>query len=379
MPRRQGRSQRQRRQDIIQQIVQGLADDVREEEPEKHALREKCVFEHWKANSGEYETVCKLFSTDKSEHMCAIMHEPTCSASVDNLPELWPLENAEGESAAGANTVQLECSHLFYAPALAFHFLVKDMRCPVCRQGCLEKMHLLSVPLSVRHLYEAKVQALVQNTLHDEFASVNLMQIASVLSDLEVEMRIFPPSANTPNVHTPWASHTASARTRVIFEPEHVEHIQQRVLGNNTDAPLTTNFAVHRSFQRLIRSIIGRHYFLNTGCRVRFALTHPLIPLRFRSHEMAIGHTWLTHFTSPDSSSIPLFCPGVAGTEPVGFIRCAFCPTTVTTSITVDMNMYIIINIVTNVSDISDSIRDTVQQHMFVQLPVVALLHNDSQ
>lgn len=377
MPRRQGRTQRQRRQDIIQQIVQGLAEDVREEEPD--TLPEKFVFERWKANSGEYQTVCKLFSTDKSEHVCAIMHEPTCSASVDNLPELWPLENAEGEVGAGANTVQLQCSHIFYAPALAFHFLVKDMRCPVCRQGCLEQMHLLSVPLSVRHLYEAKVQALVQNTLHDEIASVDPMQIASVLSDLEVEMRIFPPSANTPNDHTPWASHTASARTRVIFEAEHVEHIQQRVLGNNTDAPLTTNFAVHRSFQRLIRSIIGRHYFLNTGCRVRFALTHPLIPLRFRSNEMAIGHTWLTHFTSPDSSTIPLFCPNVAGTEPVGFIRCAFCPTTLTTSITVDMNMYIIINIVTNVSDIIDSIRDTVQQHMSVQLPVVALLHNDSQ
>ena len=64
----------------------------------------------------------------------------------------------------------------------------------------------------------------------------------------------------------------------------------------------------------------------------------------------------------------------VGGIEPVGLIRFVHCPANNTTSINVDMKMHIILNILSYVGDVLGSIQNSVQLHMALQLPVVALL-----
>ena len=113
---------------------------------------------------------------------------------------------------------------------------------------------------------------------------------------------------------------------------------------------MTTNFAVHRSFQRLVRSIVGRHFVLETDCEIRFALTHPLLPVTFISHQLSIQQAWGGFFEADSPAVVPLFCSS-AGPEPVGFVRSVYCAASNTTSITVDMNMHIIINILSYVGD----------------------------
>ena len=87
-----------------------------------------------------------------------------------------------------------------------------------------------------------------------------------------VEMRRFGVSAEEQL--RPRSSHSATARTRVIFEEQHVHDIQSSMLAvassyscvqDERDLPMTTNFAVHRSFQRLIHCMLGRQYVCQCG------------------------------------------------------------------------------------------------------------------
>jgi hypothetical protein len=164
------------------------------------------------------------------------------------------------------------------------------------------------VPSSVRPMYVAKLHGLQKRSIEYEVSSIEPGHISNVLSELELEMRIFAVSAEDPSV----SSHTTTARTRVIFDAQHVQHIQGSMLAvaianssvqddanvpDDTNLPMTTNFSLHRSFQRLIRGMLGRQYVQQTGAVVCFALTHPLLPLSFRSNQLSVAEAWNAHFT----------------------------------------------------------------------------------
>ena len=160
MTRTPNRRRRARRQEIAQQLAQemnAVAHDYCHEQQivpmplcsgQSYASKPPlasdqltgCTSECWRASSGVYETTCELFMTNDLVITCPIMHEPTCSAVIDDLPAMWPLPNN-----AGANTARLPCSHTFYVHALALHFLATDMRCPVCRAGSAVPMDILSM------------------------------------------------------------------------------------------------------------------------------------------------------------------------------------------------------------------------------------------
>lgn len=389
MPRTPNRRSRGRRQEIAQQLADGMSSGVDERCDEQQVLvlmpTQSCtsnnslasseLTECWRASSGAYETICNLFLTNDMLITCPIMQEPTCSALIEDLPGIWPLQNKNI-----ANTVRLPCSHTFYVHALALHFLATDMRCPVCRTGSAVPMDILSVPLSIRHLYANKLSGLHQRTIENEVESIDPMHIVNVLENLEVEMRVFEGSEGNP-MRT-WSSHISTARTRVVFQQQHVEDIQRSILtvasSNSTDidVSMTTNFTVHRSFQRLIRCIVGRRHMYNKQGVVRFALTHPLLPLSFRSNELSIADAWNDHFSAGATAAgcVPLFCGSIGGTEPVAYLRSVYCSESNTTSITVDVNMHIIINISSYVSDVLDSIRESVRQHTSLDYPSIATL-----
>ncbi len=106
------------------------------------------TLQHWKSLSSEYETACQLFQSDDTSIICPIMHEPPCSAQLEEIPGIWPVNNN-----VGANTVRLECAHSFFVQALVLHFLGTDMRCPVCRAGSSEKMDIACVSSCERDSY----------------------------------------------------------------------------------------------------------------------------------------------------------------------------------------------------------------------------------
>ena len=112
----------------------------------------------------------KFYSLDKthdaeclfsiSSHLeCGIMQELTYLVAIEDLPSGWPWEEvcscatdvAErctspdvdantmhlpcghvfSPSTLDANTIHLPCGHVFSPSALALHFLIQDMRCPI--------------------------------------------------------------------------------------------------------------------------------------------------------------------------------------------------------------------------------------------------------
>jgi hypothetical protein len=181
-------------------------------------------------------------------------------------------------------------------------------------------------------------------------------------------MRIFTTSAQDTTV----LIHNATAKTRLVFDAGHVADIQSRSLtpsNNDLDQPqfdMITNFAVHRSFQRLIRSMLGRQLLQQTPSSVRFALTHPLLPLAFKTNLLTVNEVWNLYFAQGATSDmgIPFFCTNIGGTEPLAFLRCALCSIANTTSVTIDVNIHVIINIISYVSDVLESIQAGVQQHL---------------
>jgi hypothetical protein len=69
-----------------------------------------------------------------------------------------------------------------------------------------------------------------------------------------------------------------------------------------------------------------------------------------------------------------MFCESIGGTQPVAYLRSVYCSATNTSSITVDVNMHIIINISSYVSDVLESIRESMHQHTSLDYPSIATL-----
>jgi hypothetical protein len=400
MPRTPNRRGRRRRHEIYMQVVQDIESlhmrpNTESGDQNTHSFEDnehvgestmevlgagdmQGTLQLWKASKSGYETTCELFSTDDTSVICPIMHEPICSALLDEIPATWPLPDNNC-----ANTVRLACTHTFFVPALALHFLATDMRCPVCRSGASDYMDIASVPLSIRSMYLAKLSGLQQRTIEEEITTnIDPIHIFNVLSDLEVEMRLYALLPSDPSL----SMHTATARTRIIFGEQHIHNIQHNLqssmlaLANNsiageeqTNVQMTTNFAVHRSFQRLIRSMIARQQ--EHGGMVCFALTHPLLPLSFRTNQLSVDEAWNEHFTpsAAAGSSIPFYCINIGGTEPLAFLRSVYCTTTHTTTITIDVNVHIIMNISTYVNDVLESLRESIRQHMSIDVSTITV------
>ena len=167
-------------------------------------------------------------------------------------------------------------------------------------------------------------------------------------------------------------------QTRVIFDNQQIHAVQNSMLhavnvenGLNSviDMPAiqtTTNFHVHLSFQRLARSIIGRQFVTKSCSEVMFAITHPLLPLTFSTPILEAETVWTKHFShSSDAETfLPLYCPSIAGADSVGCIRFVFSAATNTTNIGLDINIQIIINISSYVTEILNSIQESVEHHL---------------
>jgi hypothetical protein len=399
---------RQRRRRIVQQIInddmnmhatQNESSEVDESseidqlhDSEQESSVTHFAVEHWKALDGKYEVICKLMNIHDESIQCPIMQESTYSSCIDNLSTTWTIkketennhEHNDNEEKVNdvncnrlsankhtANTAKLPCSHTFYAPALALHFLTTNMRCPVCRTGSSERMDLSCVPEDLRTEYQAKLSSIHEHTIETQIADIDTAQIIDVLSQLQLELRIIDAGDRQ--------SCLSSTQTRVVFDNQQVNSIQntmmnvassqnhQRFATHMPEIETTTNFNVHRSFQRLVRCVIGRQFVTNPSSFVVFSITHPLLPdaLSF-SHDALLASTVYTnHFqhNTDAETYIPLYCSSIAGADSVGCVRFLFCSTTNTTSITVDINIQIIINISSYITEVLDTIRQSIQEH----------------
>ena len=97
------------------------------------------------------------------------MQDLTHLVYIPDLTQAWPRADylvsivvcgGQAGTHAGANTVHLQCGHVFSPCALALHFLVQDMRCPICSVGCKTRMNIACVPVNIRPIYPKKMEQL---------------------------------------------------------------------------------------------------------------------------------------------------------------------------------------------------------------------------
>jgi hypothetical protein len=301
----------------------------------------------WSTHAGE-TLECELFAAADEAVVCGIMHEPTCAVAIEGLPPAWP-------GAPPANSARLPCRHVFHPAALALHFLVTDMRCPVCRVGFSETMSLESVPAEHRLEFERKLEGIQRREKESEDeARVDAPAcIADVLRGLELQVRVRDDARELTSVRTP-----------IIFTEEQIEQIRQQ---QASEALQECNFAVHRSFQRLVVGLVGRQSCQHPERRVRFALQHPLVPVSMLSEELSMAAVWSELFDPVQQHTrtpVPLFCPHVTGSEPVAHLRVAFEANATVPNISIDVNICFLMNIATYVSDVLESVRLAVEQHV---------------
>ena len=319
---------------------------------------------------------CTLSYNENDDSIaCAIMQEPTHSVHVDGLSNCWMFKTPRGEPSdvtdRFANTIVLPCSHCFHPCALALHFLTSNMKYPVCRCGFDERMHFDVIHASLRPEFDAKVTALTTRTEDEIETRSNVLSQAdllSIISNLQLQVRFFS-SCNSTRSHL-----KSVVNTRLTIESNNLNNLYNTMFIHNHDATEInlTSLNVYRSFQRIIRGIFERQTSY-ADCTVVFTLEHPLIPITISSVEIPARDMYNQLFNCMSMNGTPLECEGsinlfspqVAGSEHVATLNSKYSLQDVAPQITVAVNMHMIVNIATQVSDFLSSLENAILMDHF--------------
>ena len=88
--------------------------------------------------------------TTADDVMCQIFQMHPCDVTFDDLPDSWLVNKQE------FNTIVLPCKHTFHVSALALHFVLTDMRCPVCRCGHQYRADINSLPKCYQEAFDKR-------------------------------------------------------------------------------------------------------------------------------------------------------------------------------------------------------------------------------
>ena len=336
-------------------------------------------------NQDNTHAVACRFSVSSCDN-CAIMHEPTYLVTIADLPSGWPLQvmshsRVEQHSAVqyvDANTAHLPCGHVFSPSALALHFLVQDMRCPVCRAGSTTRMSISSVPLSIRHIYAKKVQEISKT---DDELHVSLEEVLGVISQMNFQVRVRVPrrSRSLRSRDSATACVESVIRSRLLASEVDIrEHLDSVQAAMRDDAPVSqsrdrgseedfgtsrpeadesgpirqatmTDFRTHRSFQRILQSIVERQPPMTT---IGFMLEHPLLPLEIRSVSMTALDVRASLFGEAPDGLIPLTCSVISGVEPIAYVHTSRDDATSVSNLSVRINLGLVVNMAIYVGEV---------------------------
>lgn len=327
----------------------------------KENLEQILYTETWLTTSGQ-ALECELFNTTDDADVCGIMHEPTCSVVIPGLPHAWSRASHEPERGEPTNSAKLECGHVFHPVALALHFITSDMRCPVCRKGFSESMDLMCIRAADRSCYEKKLKSIRLNTQEFEQTERHSSPcVEGLLNALELQLSV------RESCYV--GRELTNVRTRILYTPDHVQQIEihQETQASEENC-VHPNFLLHRSFQRLIAALVSKNR-QNPERGVQFKLEHPLVPVSISSKLQSVQSMYDNMFDSKQQHSmqpVPLYCEQVTGSEPVAHLRVFFVEGVQVPQISIDVNIFFLLNIASYVNDVLESIRTAVEQHITI-------------
>jgi hypothetical protein len=123
---------------------------------------------------------------------------------------------------------------------------------------------------------------------------------------------------------------------------------------------VTGVFRTHRSFQRIIHSILERQ---DASSSVVFMLQHPLVPLEIASAGIDVRRAQALLFGEQTNESIPLFCGAVSGVEPIAHIQSVYDNQHGTAEINVSINIAVIVNMALYVAQVLSHLSEIVDEN----------------
>ena len=209
---------------------------------------------------------------------CHIFHEDAREVSGEDLrglPASWEV------GATQYCCAELACGHTFNVSALAWHYLNRDMRCPMCRRGLDCRMSAASLPdrergAFVRRLEEADAADLDDEDFDDPYEG----GYSTDSSDREIP---------EPVLYDQFAAFERQLRLVVAVRSDaHQVYVYE--------SPVHALPAVQGAFESLLPFRVQRSFARHIGTRVascaqqgllpislQFSLTHPLFQSRFES------------------------------------------------------------------------------------------------
>lgn len=129
---------------------------------------------------------CVLGRADPADHdaVCSITHDPIAAAETPGLPQRWRIGAHEYDS------MRMQCGHTFHASTLMLHFLLNDMRCPVCRHGVPVTASIESVPASVAAVFEDKLSQMQEHATADDLGTWTLMSSETLEQGLRLVVEV---------------------------------------------------------------------------------------------------------------------------------------------------------------------------------------------
>jgi len=199
---------------------------------------------------------CGVFSTK-----CAALARD--AQTLDGLPGSWVLDRE------AYTTAELPCRHSFHVSVLALHFLVNDMRCPLCREGPGGAMHMSSIPLDVRAAVQLRLQRVQERSLppDDGVVEVEVVIDGRDLRGLEESLRLVVE-----------IRHRAPDNTRHMFYicgPVYVPALRRHFISDMFSESCY-DLTLQRTFVRHVMSRIRGLTQQAGQCSLQFSLQHPL-------------------------------------------------------------------------------------------------------
>ena len=312
--------------------------------------RDMCVApvytEEWYAENGNYSTTVQFASN--STALCMIMHEPMCDVQVESLPDNWRVSNSETQSLE-FDCATLTCGHAFHPCAIALHFCVCNMRCPVCRVGNSERLNVEVLPQTMSQALKNK-QANIQR---NDVEAPTEESVMAVLSRTQMQVQFRAPVFSTRDVNL-GTRLVQTVDTRIVTSRETIAAALQILSTFHSEDNLNESmvtFDLHRSFQRILRSTVEKQVDSNSS--TVFQINHPFVPALITSVNMSSREIWDSLFNCftmsgnpiECSGSIPLYCAAAAGVEPVAYIISHYEQRQPTPKLTLQLNVAMIYNI----------------------------------
>ena len=204
---------------------------------------------------------CSLSNDDVD---CAIFQCPTADVTVEDLPSIWTLKGST------YHTLTLPCGHHFNPSALALHFLLADMRCPVCRQGIDSKMTVDDLPRPLRPLFRKKLRLVDTRTEEDDDLVTLLENITVDFSELEQHLCLV-------------VDISVNMYSRVLLQSP------IRPVGHSGN--FWTPFHIQQSFSRILNQQVHQ-FSREQQATVTFSLQHPMMYLPIQTRNIDI-HSFL--------------------------------------------------------------------------------------